>query len=215
MSDPFILTLPLIVNMSMRGDSKTTQSATVPVSAADDLSSDARSPPALNVAAGACGITPHAHSDPELGISYSDESDASESKKPSEASRSPAVPRLSRDLPNLRARDMRRSRFDSDDEYYDEYYNSSQKSARAPSHESVANGTSYRHSEYRGTSKGTPSKWDELKLCRLPEHLINTLSHETSQHHRIPLFDASELHGLSSSARNFCAEKDFYLDVFL
>ena len=40
------------------------------------------------------------------------------------------------------------------------------------------------------------------------------MSHETSLHHRIPLFDASELHGLSSSAKNFRAEEDFYLDAF-
>ena len=201
--------------MSMRGDIKPTQSATVSAFAVDDSSSAARSLLTASDAAGACGIAPHAHSDPVLGVSYSGDSDGSDSGKRLEASRSPAVPRPSRDLPNLRARDMRRSRFDSDDEYYDEYYNSSHKSARAPSHERVANGTSYRHSEYRGTSKGTPSKWDELKPCRLPEHLIITFSHETSQHHRIPLFDASELHGLSSSARNFCAEKYFYLDVFL
>ena len=54
-----------------------------------------------------------------------------------------------------------------------------------------------------------------MKPWCLPEHLINSLSYETSQHHRIPLFDASELHGLSSSAKNFRAEEDFYLDAFL
>ena len=69
----------------------------MPDSAADYSSSSARYPPAANVAAGACGITPHAHSDPELGISYFDDSDGSDSEKLLDKSASPAVPRLSRD----------------------------------------------------------------------------------------------------------------------
>ena len=81
-SDPLILTLPRIVNMSMHSDSKMTQSATVPASASDDSSSAARSLHVASVAVGACGIAPHAHNDLELGISYSDESDVSNSEKP-------------------------------------------------------------------------------------------------------------------------------------
>ena len=84
----------------MRGDLKTTQSATMPASAADDSSSVARSLLAASVAAGACGIAPHAHSDLELGVSYSGESDLSKSKKPLESYLSPAVLRSSRNLPN-------------------------------------------------------------------------------------------------------------------
>ena len=53
-----------------------------------------------------------------------------------------------------------------------------------------------------------------MKPWRFAEQLINSLSHETSLHHRIPLFGASELHGLKSSAKNFRAEEDFYLDAF-
>ena len=64
------LTLPRIINMSMRGDSNMTQSATVPASAADDSSSAAPSLPAATLAAGACGNAPDAHSDLEIGVSY-------------------------------------------------------------------------------------------------------------------------------------------------
>ena len=59
-------------------------------------------------------MAPRAHSDLELGVSYSGESDVSGAKKHLEASRSPAVPRLSRDLLNERARDMRHILFGSD-----------------------------------------------------------------------------------------------------
>ena len=75
--------------MSMRGNSTTTQSDTAPASAADDSSSAARSLPAASVAAGACGIAPHAQSNLELWVSNSDSPELS-----------PAVPRSSKDLPN-------------------------------------------------------------------------------------------------------------------
>ena len=112
---------------------------------------------------------------------------------------------------------MRHSLFGSGDydDHSGEYYASSHQSTRAPSHERVDEGTSRRHSEDRGTGKNTTLKRDELKPWSLPEQLIKSLSHETSQHHRIPLFDASEIHGLSSSAKSFRAEEYFYLDVFL
>ena len=54
--------------MSMRGDSKTTQRVAVPDTAADDASSAARSLPASDVDAGACGIAPYAHADLELRV---------------------------------------------------------------------------------------------------------------------------------------------------
>ena len=104
---------------------------------------------------------------------------------------------------------MRHSLFGSDDEYGDGYDYASPRSTRAPSHERVDDGAIRLHTGARGTGKDTTSKRDEIKPWLLPEQLINILSHETSQHHRIPLFDASELHGLSSSAKNFRAEKDF------
>ena len=44
---------------------------------------------------------------------------------------------------------------------------------------------------------------------------MNDLSGETSLHHRIPLFDARQIHGLDISASNFRAEEDFSLDAFL
>ena len=104
--------------MSMRGDSGQAAAA-VPASAADDSSSAARSPPAASGAAGARDASPRARDDPDIEVIYSGESDASDSEKPLEASR-PAVPRSSRDLPNVRTRDMRHSLFgnnESDDEY--------------------------------------------------------------------------------------------------
>ena len=108
--------------MPMRGDSKTTQSIIVSSQrAADNASSADRSFPAASVAAGECSIAPHAHSDLELKVSYSSESDVSESEKILEASRPPAEPRLSKDQPNKRTRDMRHSLFGSGEEYGDEY----------------------------------------------------------------------------------------------
>ena len=73
--------------MSMRCDSNTTHRVAVPSSAADDASYAARSLPAADVAAGACGIAPHAHADLELGVRYSGKSDVSDSGKTPEASR--------------------------------------------------------------------------------------------------------------------------------
>ena len=195
----------------MRGDSKTTQPVAVPTSATDDSSSTARSLVAADAAPGARGIAPRALDDPELGVRYSGESDVSDLGKAPEASRSPAVPRPSRDIPNERTRYLSHSLLGSDDEF--DY--SSPRSTRASSHERADDGASHHHSENRGTVEGSTSMRDELKPWRLPEKLINSLSHETSQHHRIPLFDVSELHGLSSSAKNFRAEQDLYLDAFL
>ena len=69
-----LLTLPSIINMSMRGDSTMAQPITAPSFAAYASSSAARSIPVANVAAGACSIVPHGHSDPKLRVSYSGES---------------------------------------------------------------------------------------------------------------------------------------------
>ena len=96
---------------------------------------------------------------------------------------------------------MHHSLFGSDDEFCGEDYYASPVSTRASPHERDDDGEGRRHSESRGTDTGTALKRDELKPWRLPEQLINSLSHETSQHHRIPLFDASELHdSVSTSA---------------
>ena len=104
--------------MSMRGDPKTTQPVAAPASAVDDSSSAARSLPAASVAAGACGIAPHAHCDLDLGVSYSSESDVSDSEKPLKVSRSTAVPHSLKDLSNERTRDMCHSLFGSDEYDY-------------------------------------------------------------------------------------------------
>ena len=134
----------------------------------------------------------------------------SDSRKAPEASRSPAVPRSSRGLPSEQTRDFHQSVLGSDDEY--DY--SSPRSTRTSLHERDDDGASRRHTEDRIVGKGTTLKRDELKPWRLPEQLLNSLSHEISQHHRIPLFDASDLHNLSFRAKNFRGVKDFYLDDF-
>ena len=72
--------------MSMRGDSKTTQPAAVPASAADDLSSAACSPPVARDAAGARGIAPRAHDDLDNKVINSGESDVPDSRNVTEAS---------------------------------------------------------------------------------------------------------------------------------
>ena len=64
-------------------------------------------------------MAPRAHSDLELGVSYSGESDVSDAEKPLEVSRSPAVTHSSKELSNERTRDMRHSLFGSDDQYSD------------------------------------------------------------------------------------------------
>ena len=111
---------------------------------------------------------------------------------------------------------MRHSLFGSDDYEFSSGYNySSPRSTRASSHERVNDGASRRHSVNRGLVEGTTLECDELKPWSLPEQLINSLSHETRKHHRISSFDASELHGLSSSAKNFRVEEGFYLDASL
>ena len=83
------LTLPRIVKLSMRDDSKTAQHVAARVPAADDESSAASSLPASHVAAGARDITPHAQNDFEVWFIYYGRSDVSDSKKASEAPRSP------------------------------------------------------------------------------------------------------------------------------
>ena len=179
--------------MSMRSDSKTTQPAAVPASTADDISSAACSPPAARGAAGARGIAPRAHDDLDNKFINSGESDVPDLRNIPEASRSPAMPCHSpRSLSNERAREMHHSLFGSDDEFCGEdYYASSPVSTRASPHERDDYGEGRRHSESRGTDTGTTLKRDGLKPWRLPEQLINSLSHETSLHYRIPLFDAS------------------------
>ena len=210
-----LLTLPRILNMSMQGDSKTTQPAAVQASAADDLSPAVCSPPAARGAAGARGSAPRAHDDLDNNVINSGESDVSDPRNVPEASRSPAVPHHSpRALSNERTCEMHHSLFGSDDEFCGEDYYASPVSTRASPHERDNDGESRRHSMSRGTDIGTALKRDELKPWRLTEQLINSLSHETTKHHRIPIFNASELHGLSSSAKNFRAEEDFYFDAF-
>ena len=103
--------------MSMRGDSRPTQPGVVQASAADDEASAAPSSPAATGAAGARGITPRAHDDPDVEVIYSGESDVSDSGNVPEASRSPATPQYSpRPLPNKRTRGFQHSLFGSDDE---------------------------------------------------------------------------------------------------
>ena len=109
---------------------------------------------------------------------------------------------------------MRHRLFGSDDEYNNYYSYLSQRSTRAPSHDHVDDGASRRHTGTRGTGKDTTSNHDDMKPWRLTKQLINSLSQATRQHHRIPLFDASEIHCLRSSANNFRAKEDFYLDAF-
>ena len=125
----------------------------MPASAADDASYAARYLPAADVAAGACGIAPHAYADLGLGVSYSGKSDVSDSGRAPEASRSPAVPRRSRSM------------FSSDDE--SDY--PSPRSARGSYHERVDDGASRRHTEDRNTGKFTTLKRDVLMPWRLPE----------------------------------------------
>ena len=111
-------------------------------------------------------------------------------------------PRSPTTLPNERIREMKHSLLgsDDDDDHSGEEYYSLPSPTRASSKERDDDGASRRRSKSRGTDRVTTPKREELKPWRLPERLINGLSHETSQHHRIFLFDATELHSLDLSA---------------
>ena len=88
----------------------------------------------------------------------------------------------------------------------------------------VNDGSRHRVCDNRGTKSlvGTTRFLDSniLRVApRKPRSLIeridNSLYGETSNHHRIPLFNAKRLHGHEISAKTFCAEDEFYLFVFL
>ena len=49
----------------------------------------------------------------------------------------------------------------------------------------------------------------------LSKHLLDCWSEKTNERFLIPLFDASKLHRLVSSAKNARTESDRYIDVFL
>ena len=51
-----------------------------------------------------------------------------------------------------------------------------------------------------------------LMLCK---HLLDRWSGKTNERFSIPLFDASRIHGLDASAKNFHTENDRYIDAFL
>ena len=109
--------------MSIIGDSKTTQPAAVPASAADASASAACSPYATEGAVDARGIAPRAHNDIGNEVINYGESDMPDSRNVLEASRSPATPhRTSRALSNERTREMHHSLFGSDDELDGEDY---------------------------------------------------------------------------------------------
>ncbi|CAI5711073.1 unnamed protein product [Peronospora effusa] len=55
----------------------------------------------------------------------------------------------------------------------------------------------------------------DRKPWMLPKHLLDRWSGKTNERFPIPLFDASKLHGLDASAKNFRTENDYYIDVFL
>ena len=103
--------------MSMRGDSKTAHHVAARVSNLEDSSSATRSLPAAPVAAGARGITPHAHEDSEMNVICFDESDLTDLGKDTETTRAPESPAVSQPesasngLPKERTRDLRHSLF--------------------------------------------------------------------------------------------------------
>ena len=113
--------------------------------------------------------------------------------------------------------------FDSSD---DEPRGSSPTPSRARSQErDDSNGSRHRDEDDCGTSTSVGTTQQELdhNVLRLapeikpllpPESLINCLSGVTSDHHRIPLFNASKIHGLKCGVKGFNDAEDYYLDVF-
>ena len=55
----------------------------------------------------------------------------------------------------------------------------------------------------------------ERKPWMLSKHLLDRWSGKTNERFPIPLFDASRLHGLDASAKNFRTENDRSIDAFL
>ena len=115
------LTLPRIVNMSMRKDSKIAQHVAAQVSACRRFVDTSSSPPAVPVAAGARGITPRVHDDSDLEAIYSGGSALSDSEKASGAPVSQPESSL-KAMPNQRTRDFRHSLFGSDNKDDDDEY---------------------------------------------------------------------------------------------
>ena len=104
-----------------------------------------------------------------MGVTYVGKSDVSDSGKASEASQSPAVPiPSSKGLPNERARNLRHSLLNSNDEYAGEYDYSPSHPTRTPSHEIFDDGASRRHSDDHGNDVGTTLNRDKLKPWSLP-----------------------------------------------
>ena len=201
-----------MVTKPMRCAAKAAQGAGTPEDAADALAS---------AAAGADVVS-------QGELIYTSESDReSDSRKHAKSPGSPVAaalePSKEKALPTKRNEAWYYDMFGSDDELAD----SSPASARANSQErDDRDGSHHRDSDICGTNASVGTKQEALdrnvlrlasehKPWQLPERLVNDLSGMTSEHHRIPLFDARMLHGLDISASNFRAEEDFYLDVFL
>ncbi|CAI5709831.1 unnamed protein product [Peronospora effusa] len=194
--------------------------ASQPQPADTNVSAGCQHQPATPVA-GSRSASPREDVDPELVVDYSGESDdASGSKSPIPL---PGSPRGDTSSSNATKRD----RDDSPNESKDSDSGGDRKGDVSASTDINAHsvGTSVdTNARGVGTSVDTTQEAldrDVLRLApdrkpwMLPKHLLDRWSGKTNERFPIPLFDASKLHGLDASAKNFRTENDYYIDVFL
>ncbi|CAI5703339.1 unnamed protein product [Peronospora effusa] len=191
------------------------------------VSAGSQHQPATPVA-GPRSSSPREDVDPELVVEYSGESDdASGSKSPIPL---PGSPRRDTSSSNATKRDrgtlsesMYREMLGSSDEADDSPNESKDSESSGDGKGDVSVSTDI-NARSVGTSVDTTQEALDRNVLRLapdrkpwmlPKHLLDRWYRKTNERFPIPLFDATQLHGLDASAKNFRTENDYYIDVFL
>ncbi|CAI5703146.1 unnamed protein product [Peronospora effusa] len=189
--------------------------------------------------AGSRSASPREDVDPELVVDYSGESDEASYSKPPVSI--PGSPRGDTSSSNVTKRDrgtlsesMYREMFGSYDES-DDSPNESKDSDSGGDRKGDVSASTDINARSVGTSvdtiaRGVGTSVDttqealvrnvlrlapDRKPWMLPKHLLDRWSGKTNERFPITLFDASKLHGLDASAKNFRTDNDYYIDVFL
>ena len=191
--------------------------ASQPHPADTDVSAGSQHQPATSVA-GSRGEAPREDVDPELAVDYSGESDElSDSKPPAPLPGSPRGDTSS----SYKTRGsgafgkrMHNAIFGSSDESYDSVGNRNDDVSAPTDINTRGVGTSIDTTQ-EALDRNVLRLAPERKPWMLSKHLLDRWSGKTNERFPIPLFDASRLHGLDASAKNFRTENDRYIDAFL
>ena len=194
-----------------------------------NVSAESQHQPATSVA-GSRGEAPREDVDPELVVDCSGESDdASDLKPPASLPDSPrgdtsSSVRTKRDRGTL-SESTYREMFCPSDESYDSVGDGKDDVSASTDINTRGVGTSAdTNARGVGTSVDTTQEALDRKVLRLApdpkpwmlsKHLLDRWSGKINERLSIPLLDASKLHGLDASAKNFRTENDRYIDVFL